>query len=179
MVAAGRTVSLSGPRSGSPPPQRDDCADRFDDAKRPGTLRETVRGSERARGGEQQHEPRARMFERVGDEHQRYSKESEQRKRRHDHGPFVCDHIRSTRSHIAGAPINAARPAPERPCIAIVIAALAGGHAVIVIVMTGVVIPSLAVVVARIEISRIQIHTHLPRARTRLSHDLSHGRRDP
>jgi hypothetical protein len=61
----------------------------------------------RARAGEQQDEPRAAMFERVRDKHQRYSEQSEQRKRRHDHGPFVCDQIRSTRSPVAGAPIVA------------------------------------------------------------------------
>src|SRR6266540_2614144 len=107
MAAASRTASMSSRESRSPSSQRDDRPDGFNDSKRPGTLRETVQGSERARGGEQQHKPRAAMFERVRNKHQRYSEQSEQRKRCHDHGPFVCDHIRSPRSHIAGAPINA------------------------------------------------------------------------
>ena len=63
-----------------------DCngrTDRLHDPEWPGTLKEAVGRAERTRDGKREHEPRAALFEGVGDQHRRDGEQAKSRKRCH------------------------------------------------------------------------------------------------
>jgi hypothetical protein len=67
----------------SPAPHGYGSPDRFDHAERPSTLKKSVHGAQRARGGECQDEPGTAILERVAQEHRGHGKEAKRGKGAH------------------------------------------------------------------------------------------------
>ena len=64
-------------RAGSPSPNRNSGENSINDSKGPRALQKAVDRCQRARPGKRQNPPRATVLKGVGDEHQRYSEQSE------------------------------------------------------------------------------------------------------